>query len=145
VATAVEQAVTFLRDRAARARVDLDVVVTPELGSYTGDERKFRQILLNLLSNAIKFTPAGGRVAVKASRANGVLQVAVSDTGVGIASEDQAQLFEAFQRVGDREQEGTGLGLALTRKFVELHGGSLAVSSMPQCGSTFTVSLPLPS
>ena len=145
VTTAVEQAVTFLRDRAARARVDLDVVVSPELGSYTGDERKFRQILLNLLSNAIKFTPAGGRVAVKASRANGVLQVAVSDTGVGIAPEDQAQLFEAFQRVGDREQEGTGLGLALTRKFVELHGGSLAVSSMPQCGSTFTVSLPLPS
>jgi signal transduction histidine kinase len=144
VATAVEQALTFVRDRAERAGVELDVEVSPDLGSYTGDERKFRQILLNLLSNAIKFTPSGGRVGLSASRANGALQVTVSDTGVGIAAEDQTHLFEPFHRVGDRKQEGTGLGLTLTRKFVELHGGSLAVSSAPDRGSTFTFLLPLP-
>jgi len=143
VATSVQQALTFVRDRAERARVLLEAKVSPEVGTYAGDERKFRQILLNLLSNAIKFTPEGGHVAVNATRANGALQIAVSDTGVGIAPEDQNQLFEAFQRVGDRKQEGTGLGLALTRKFVELHGGSLKVSSTPNQGSTFTVSLPL--
>ncbi len=145
VAASVEQALTFVRERAERARVALDVSVAPEVGSYAGDERKFRQILLNLLSNAIKFTPAGGRVGVSARRANGALQLAVSDTGVGIAPEDQAHLFEAFHRVGDRKQEGTGLGLTLTRKFVELHGGSVEVTSVPSLGSTFTVSLPLPS
>ena len=145
VATAVEQALTFVRDRAARALVELDVEVSPEAGSFTGDERKFRQILLNLLSNAIKFTPAGGRVGISASRANGALQVAISDTGVGIAAEDQTHLFEPFHRVGDRKQEGTGLGLTLTRKFVELHGGRLAVASVPDRGSTFTFLLPLPS
>ena len=144
VATAIEQALTFVRDRAARAQIELDVEVSPEAGSYTGDERKFRQILLNLLSNAIKFTPAGGRVGIDASRANGALQVAISDTGVGIAAEDQTHLFEPFHRVGDRKQEGTGLGLTLTRKFVELHGGRLAVASAPDRGSTFTILLPLP-
>ena len=145
VARSIEQALTFVRDRAERARVSLEVTFSPDVGSYAGDERKFRQILLNLLSNAIKFTPAGGRVAVNASRANGALWIAVSDTGVGMSSADQDNLFQAFHRVGDRKQEGTGLGLALTRKFVELHGGSLTVFSMPNQGSTFTVALPLPS
>ena len=96
-------------------------------------------------ANAIKFTPAGGRVGISAFRANGALQVAISDTGVGIAAEDQTHLFEPFHRVGDRKQEGTGLGLTLTRKFVELHGGRLAVASVPDRGSTFTLLLPLPS
>ncbi len=143
VAASVEQALTLVRERAARAQLHLDVEVSPDVGSYAGDERKFRQILLNLLSNAIKFTPPGGQVRVSASRANGALQVAVSDTGIGIAPEDQAHLFEAFHRVGDRKQEGTGLGLTLTRKFVELHRGNLTVTSAPNCGSTFTVSLPI--
>jgi signal transduction histidine kinase len=146
VATAVEQALTFVRDRAARAQVEIDVQVSPELASYTGDERKFRQILLNLLSNAIKFTPAGGRVGVDACRVNGALRVAVSDTGVGIAPAQQETIFEAFRQVGSHQngtREGTGLGLALARRFVELHGGSLVVTSAVQRGSTFTVSLPL--
>jgi signal transduction histidine kinase len=145
VAASIEQALTLVRERAARAQLHLDVEVSPDVGSYAGDERKFRQILLNLLSNAIKFTPPGGQVRVSASRANGALQVAVSDTGIGIAPEDQAHLFEAFHRVGDRKQEGTGLGLTLTRKFVELHRGNLTVTSAPNCGSTFTVSLPIAS
>ncbi len=145
VAASVEQALTLVRERAARSDLRLDVEVAPDVGSYAGDERKFRQILLNLLSNAIKFTPRGGQVRVSASRANGALQVAVSDTGIGIAPGDQAHLFEAFQRVGDRRQEGTGLGLTLARKFVELHGGRLDVASAANRGSTFTVSLPLTS
>jgi signal transduction histidine kinase len=144
VAASVEQALTFVRERAARADLKLDVDVASDVGTYAGDERKFRQILLNLLSNAIKFTPPGGEVRVSASRANGALQVAVSDTGVGISREDQTHLFEPFHRVGDRKQEGTGLGLTLTRKFVELHGGRLKVASAPDRGSTFTILLPLP-
>ena len=122
--------------------------MAPEVGSYAGDERKFRQILLNLLSNAIKFTPAGGRVGVSARRANGALQLAVSDTGVGIAPEEQETRSSrsSARWVGSQQKrEGTGLGLALTRKFVELHGGSVGVTSVPSLGSTFTVSLPLPS
>jgi signal transduction histidine kinase len=105
------------------------------------DERKFKQILLNLLSNAIKFTPEGGRIAVGA-RVNGAgLEVAVSDSGIGIAPEDQQTVFEEFRQVGPRA-EGTGLGLALTRKFVELHGGTIVVRSNRGQGATFTFTLP---
>jgi signal transduction histidine kinase len=145
VATSVEQALTFVRERAERARVALDVSVAPEVGSYAGDERKFRQILLNLLSNAIKFTPVGGRVGVNACRANGALQLAVSDTGVGIAPEQQETIFEEFRQVvSDRSQkrEGTGLGLALARRFVELHGGRIWVQSEHGKGAVFTFTLP---
>ncbi len=148
VAASVEQALTFVRERAERARVALDVSVAPEVGSYAGDERKFRQILLNLLSNAIKFTPAGGRVGVSARRANGALQLAVSDTGVGISPEQQETIFEEFRQVvSDRSQkrEGTGLGLALARRFVELHGGRIWVQSEPGKGAVFTFTLPEPS
>jgi signal transduction histidine kinase len=145
VATAIEQALTFVRDRAARALVELDVEVSPEAGSFTGDERKFRQILLNLLSNAIKFTPAGGRVGINASRANGALQVAVSDTGVGIAPAQQETIFEEFRQVGSHRngmREGSGLGLALARRFVELHGGTIRVQSEAGRGAVFTFVLP---
>jgi signal transduction histidine kinase len=147
VATAVEQALTFVRDRAERAGVELDVEVSPDLGSCTGDERKFRQILLNLLSNAIKFTPAGGCVGLSASRANGALQVAVSDTGVGIPPAQQETIFEEFRQVGSHRngmREGTGLGLALARRFVELHGGTIRVQSEAGRGAVFTFVLPGP-
>ncbi len=134
VAGSIDQALTLVRERAARAELRLDVEVAPDVGSFAGDERKFRQILLNLLANAIKFTPPGGQVKVSASRANGTLQVAVSDTGVGIAAEQQETIFEEFRQVGSHRngmREGTGLGLALARRFVELHDGAISVTGAP--------------
>jgi len=120
--------------------------LAPELGEYVGDERKFKQILLNLLSNAVKFTPDGGRIGVQAARTDDAVEISVSDTGIGIAPEDQEAVFEEFRQVGTdyiRKREGTGLGLALTRKFVELHGGKVGVQSEPGKGSTFTITLPV--
>src|SRR5262249_32136151 len=105
-----------------------------------------KQILLNLLSNAVKFTPEGGRVGLTATAADDGITIAVSDTGIGIAPEDQATIFEEFRQVGGddaRKQEGTGLGLTLAKKFVELHGGRIGVQSQVGHGSTFTFTLPL--
>ena len=107
-----------------------------------------RQVLLNLLSNAVKFTPDGGRVDVRAGLVDGVVEVSVTDTGIGIAPQDQEAIFEEFRQVGDNalhKREGTGLGLALARKFIELHGGHIRVQSELGKGSTFTFSLPLQS
>ena len=115
------------------------------VGEWTADERKFKQIMLNLLSNAVKFTPSGGTIGVRARRINGSVEIAVSDTGVGIKPEDQALVFEEFRQVGGdslKKSEGTGLGLALTKKFVELHGGTIALKSEPGKGSTFSFNLP---
>ena len=103
-------------------------------------------MLLNLLSNAIKFTPEGGRIEVAAVPNDGSVEVSVRDTGVGIAPEDHEAVFEEFRQVGasaDKKQEGTGLGLALARKFIELHGGKIWVTSQVGAGSTFTFTLPL--
>jgi signal transduction histidine kinase len=138
---ALEAALSLVRERAQRQDIALSLEVDPTLGEVRADERKFKQILLNLLSNSIKFTPAGGRVAVQA-RLNGAgLEIAVSDTGIGIAPQDQAAVFEEFRQVGPRA-DGTGLGLALTRKFVELHGGSIRLESAPGRGTTFRFTLP---
>ena len=109
------------------------------------DERKFKQILLNLLSNAVKFTPDGGRVDVRARLRRRRAGGRGADTGIGIAPDDQAAVFEEFRQVGrdyTNKQEGTGLGLALTKRFVELHGGTLTLESEPGKGSTFTFTLP---
>jgi signal transduction histidine kinase len=116
------------------------------LGELHADERKLKQILLNLLSNAVKFTPEGGKITVGARRVGDMVEVAVTDTGIGIAAADQAAVFEEFKQVGTdytRKAEGTGLGLALTRKFVELHGGAMRLESEPGKGSTFYFTLPL--
>jgi signal transduction histidine kinase len=138
---ALESALALVRERAQRGGIALVLDVDPALGEVRGDERKFKQILLNLLSNSIKFTPTGGRIGVRA-RLNGAgLEVAVSDTGIGIAPENLGAVFEEFRQVGPRA-EGTGLGLALTKRFVELHGGSIGLESAPGRGSTFTFTLP---
>ena len=116
------------------------------MGDIVADERKVKQILLNLLSNAVKFTPEGGRVGLTATTAEDGITIAVSDTGIGIAPEDQAAIFEEFRQVGRedaRKQEGTGLGLTLAKKFVELHGGQIGVQSQVGQGSTFTFTLPV--
>jgi signal transduction histidine kinase len=141
---AVESAVTLVRERAARHGIALHVELDPTLGELVGDERKVKQVLLNLLSNAIKFTPEGGRISLTAARRDGTVEVSVTDTGIGIAPEDQAAIFEEFRQVGsdERKREGTGLGLTLAKKFVELHGGRIRVESEPGRGSTFTFTLP---
>ena len=102
-------------------------------------------MVLNLLSNAIRFTPEGGRIDVGAVPKDGFVEVSVSDTGIGIASEDQEKVFEEFRQVGmaAKEIEGTGLGLTLCRKFVELHGGKIWVRSQVDRGSTFTFTVPV--
>jgi signal transduction histidine kinase len=144
VPSAIDNAVTLVRERASRHQLALDVQVDQRLNSFTGDERKFKQILLNLLSNAIKFTPEGGRVSVRAQPTDEGVQVAVQDTGIGIAPQYQAVVFEAFRQVTSEhsaKREGTGLGLALVKQFVEMHGGSVWVESAPAQGSTFTFTL----
>jgi GAF domain-containing protein len=143
---ALKNALTLVRERAQTHGIALKLHLDSKLSDIRADERKFKQIVLNLLSNAVKFTPDGGRVEVDARANGGSVTVSVKDTGVGIASKDQAALFEEFRQVGRTsagKREGTGLGLALTRRFVELHGGKIGVESTPGKGSTFTFTLPL--
>ena len=142
---AIENAVTLVRERAGRRGIALHQEVDARLGQIRGDERKLKQVLLNLLSNAIKFTPEGGRIDLRAGLVDGVAEVSVVDTGIGIAAEDHEAVFEEFRQVGTaaRKVEGTGLGLALLRKFIELHGGRIWVTSQVGAGSTFTFTLPL--
>jgi signal transduction histidine kinase len=141
----IDNALMLVRERAARRGIELHRVVDERLGQIQADERKIRQVLLNLLSNAIKFTPEGGRIEVGAKPVDGFVEVSVSDTGVGIAPEDQEAVFEEFRQVGTAEKkvEGTGLGLALSRKFIELHGGKIWVKSQVGEGSTFTFTIPV--
>jgi len=141
---ALDSALTLVRERAGRRGIALHTSINEQLGQVRADERKIRQVVLNLLSNAIKFTPEGGRIEVRAVPVDGSVEVSVSDTGVGIAPEDQEAVFEEFRQVGAStvKHEGTGLGLALSRKFVELHGGRIWVKSQAGAGSTFTFSIP---
>ncbi len=143
---AIESAMTLVRERAGRHGIALSLNMDERLGEFVADERKFRQILLNLLSNAVKFTPDGGRVGVRAALAAGCVEISVSDSGIGIAPEDQEAVFEAFRQVGSRQaqkREGTGLGLTLAKKYVELHGGKFSLQSELGKGSTFTFTLPV--
>jgi len=143
--SAIENALTLVKERAHRRGIALMHTVDDRLGLIRADERKVKQVLLNLLSNALKFTPEGGRIDVKAAICDGTVEISVMDTGVGIAPEDQMAVFEEFRQVGtaSKKVEGTGLGLAISRKFVELHGGRIGVKSQVGTGSTFTFSLPV--
>ena len=141
---AIANALTLVRERAMRHELMLNVVIDAGVATIKADERKIKQVLLNLLSNAIKFTPEGGRITVQATPKNGHVEVSVRDTGIGIAPEDQGAVFEEFRQVGSSaaKQQGTGLGLALCRKFIELHGGKIWVDSEVGTGSTFIFALP---
>jgi len=143
--SAIDNALALVRERAGRRGITLGRAVADDMGMMRGDERKVKQVLLNLLSNAIKFTPEGGRIDVRAGVNEGLVEVSVADTGVGIAPEDQDKVFEEFRQVGtaDKKVEGTGLGLALSRKFIELHGGRIWVKSQIAEGSTFTFTVPV--
>jgi len=140
----LERGVVMVRERATEDGVDLSVLIAPGVDVVTGDERRVRQVVFNLLSNAVKFTPSGGSVVVAAEQYDGVVEVSVADTGPGIAPEDLERIFDEFQQteVGLAQREGTGLGLALSRRLVELHGGRLRVESAPGSGSRFAFTLP---
>ncbi|MDM0024778.1 sensor histidine kinase [Variovorax saccharolyticus] len=149
----LENAMILVRERAQRNGLSLSLEVGEGLHEWVADARKVKQVVVNLLSNAVKFTPAGGRVQLSAQRIEGaagpaMAEVSVADTGVGIAPEDHALVFDEFRQAGNdylRKAEGTGLGLPLARRFVELHGGTLGVQSRLGEGATFTFVLPLQS
>ena len=141
----LDNALTLVRERAGRHGIALHLTVDDRVEHVQADERKIKQVILNLLSNAIKFTSEGGRIEVRAVPIDYVVEVSVSDTGVGIAPEDQEAIFEEFRQVGTaaKKVEGTGLGLTLSRKFIELHGGRIWVESQMGAGSTFTFTIPV--
>jgi two-component system, NtrC family, sensor kinase len=142
---AIENTMMLMRERAHRREIRLERSIDANVGTIRADERKVKQVLLNLLSNALKFTPEGGRIDVRATVSDGAVEISVKDSGVGIAPEDQATVFEEFRQVGaaSKKIEGSGLGLAISRKFVELHGGRIRVESRVGRGSTFAFTVPL--
>jgi signal transduction histidine kinase len=139
----LERGVVMVRERATTHGVRVTLKPT-DVGLVRGDERRVRQVIFNLLSNAVKFTPEGGHVDVRALQVNGEVRVSVADTGPGIAAQDLERIFEEFQQTeaGLEQREGTGLGLALSKRLVELHGGRLWVESEDGEGSTFVFTLP---
>jgi PAS domain S-box-containing protein len=142
----LEGSLVMVKERALVHGVSLSLEMDHTLSSLLGDERKVKQVLFNLLSNAVKFTPNGGKVGIRARTVDGAVEVAVWDTGVGMAEEDQERIFTAFQQIeqaNEGKTEGTGLGLTLTKQLIALHGGSIWVDSTPGQGSTFTFMLPL--
>jgi len=142
----IENTLALVRERAVRRGIVLGRAVDERLGMIRADERKVKQVLLNLLSNALKFTPESGKIEVRAAVKDGVVEISVTDTGIGIAPEEQETVFEEFRQVGthSKKVEGTGLGLAISRKFIELHGGRIWCKSQVGSGSTFAFTLPLP-
>jgi len=155
VAEAVEGVLAATRPLAAKRKIEILAELPPDLPAGWADPPRLKQILFNLLSNAIKFTPPGGSVRVRASRRGGdadrqppragLIEIGVSDTGIGIPPEHQQRIFEEFEQVpgpGVPGQEGTGLGLALVKRLVGLHGGRLSLESAPGRGSTFTFTIP---
>jgi len=144
VGKSLEYCLSLVRERALKQRVLLNLQIDPEVGVLDADRLRFRQVVLNLLSNAVKFTPDGGRVDVRASLRGQDLVVTVADTGLGVAAEDHQRIFDSFQQ-GTRpagQAEGTGLGLTLTKRIVELHGGTIWVESEVGKGSKFGFTLP---
>jgi len=146
VPMAIDNALTLVKERATRHGLTLDCTLDPAVADIHADERKFKQVMLNLLSNAVKFTPEGGQITVSARPMNHAVEISVTDTGIGIAPEDCDAVFEEFRQVGDsaeRKAQGTGLGLALTKKFIDLHGGRIWLTSTLGKGSTFSFTLPI--
>ena len=140
----LEHGLAMVRERAARHGIAISLAVAPDVGVIWADELKLKQVVLNLLTNAVKFTPDGGAVDVSAELAGDEARVVVRDTGIGIAEADRERIFEAFQRGGrEARSEGTGLGLTLSRRIVELHGGRIWMTSRLGAGSTFGFAVPV--
>lgn len=146
VPAALDYAMSVVRERAVRHNIELTVDVADDVALVESDELRFKQVVVNLLGNAVKFTPARGAVALRAWREAGELVVSVADTGIGIAPGDQEKIFESFQQGGRGtvKEEGTGLGLTLCRRIVELFGGRLTLESELGRGSVFEVRIPVP-
>jgi len=140
----LRSAISMYSERASRNGIALALTTEPSEIEITADERRLRQVVFNLLSNAVKFTPADGRIDVSARLDDGQVEIAVADTGPGIAAADRETIFEEFEQAAEgKQEEGTGLGLPLSRKLVELHGGRLWAESEPGRGSTFRFTLPV--
>jgi signal transduction histidine kinase len=152
----LEQSLGIIREKAKQHSLKVSTDFTPEiinLPPVLADQRKVKQVMYNLLSNAAKFTPDGGSIMVRAVLGDSScatpgtsVVVSVEDTGIGIAPDHQKRIFGAFEQVDSsyaRQQQGTGLGLALTKEIVEMHGGHIWLASTPGEGSTFSFSLPL--
>jgi signal transduction histidine kinase len=143
---ALHSSLMMIRERTTRHAIQLNLNMDDTIGELEADERKVKQVIFNLLSNAVKFTPDGGCITMTARMSDSVAAVAVQDTGIGIAPDEQARIFEEFQQAKQdplQKQEGTGLGLTLAKKFVELHGGRIWVESEVGKGSTFTFTIPV--
>ncbi len=141
----LRQVAATLRPQLAAKRQRLALDLPRALPPVAGDAARLTQVFTNLLANAQTYTPAGGKISVTAVIADDHLRVDVRDTGIGIASDDQVQLFTKFFRArnqADGQAGGTGLGLAISRSLVALHGGQITVASAPGAGSTFSVTLP---
>jgi CheY-like chemotaxis protein/anti-sigma regulatory factor (Ser/Thr protein kinase) len=134
----------MLRQRAVAQGITLSVVVADDVGLIHSDELRLKQVVLNLMTNAVKFTGDGGSVAVRAARQGTEIDVTVTDTGIGVSESDRERIFESFQQGGrgSSREEGTGLGLTLSRRIVELLGGKMWLESEVGVGSTFGFSLP---
>ena len=144
VRESLEYCLSMVRERALKKRILLSLEVDPEVGLLDADLLRFKQVGLNLLSNAVKFTPDGGRVDVRASIRGQDLIVEVADTGPGVPAEDRQRIFDSFQQGAllPQQAEGTGLGLTLSKRILELHGGRIWVESEAGNGSTFGFALP---
>jgi signal transduction histidine kinase len=144
VRTSVDYALSVVRERATAHALTVTAEIDDDIDTVETDELKFKQVIVNLVTNAVKFTPDGGRVWVRAHRDGTDLTLTVTDTGIGVPPEDQERIFESFQqgRRGTSKEEGTGLGLTLSRRFVELMGGWMWLDSVPGEGSTFGCVIP---
>jgi signal transduction histidine kinase len=144
---AIEEVRAVAGPIAQKKGIPINVSIVPELAAVTLDQMRFKQVVYNLLSNALKFTDSGGRVELHCGRTGrDQFTLAVKDSGIGIKPQDLSRLFKEFEQIDSgtgRRYEGTGLGLALTRKLVEMQGGGITVESETGKGSTFTVTLPL--
>jgi signal transduction histidine kinase len=143
----LEGSLILIKEKAVKHNIFLSTEIGDDVGPIKADERKIKQIVFNLLSNASKFTPDGGKIGIRAKRAGEMMEVSIWDTGVGINKKDQGKLFEEFQQIENpytNKVEGTGLGLALVKKFVQLHGGEIRVESEGKDkGTTFTFTVPI--
>ncbi len=146
VRACLDYVLSLVRERAGAHGIDLRLEVSDDVGIVWADELRFKQVVLNLVSNAVKFTPDGGRVEVEAKREDADVVIRVSDTGIGVLPADRERIFESFQqgRRGAPKEEGTGLGLTLSRRIVSLFGGSLWLEPPAEVGSVFGFRMPLP-
>lgn len=141
----MEEILTLIKNKAIKHNIDIISDIDPQLGYIEGDKLRIKQVILNLISNAVKFSKEGGKITVTAKKIDGMAKFSVSDTGIGIKEKDLEKLFEKFQQLDTgitRKYGGTGLGLVISKNFVELHGGKISVESIYGEGSTFTFTIP---